>query len=149
MPDHERQYFDVLGWPDIRGDPNTGETYGAPEFTAPDGTVAPAIPANTTGLYHNIDDPSFQKREGQWGTDPLVMNLPQLVTEPKTCQDNCDDQMKLRHENCSLLRKRVAEALKKAGCPSKVIAIKEKKVCGVTQTQPFDTGGCSTGTCDL
>ena len=129
-------YEDVLGWEKIDEAPGTGYKAAVAQVGTPGqaGYVA-GVPA--VAGHWNIDDPSWQEVEGKWGTDPLNMNLPTLVTPPKTCQDKCDDAVKLRHENCSLLRKRVAEALKKAGCPSKVIAFKvAKKVCTTKKAKP-------------
>ena len=75
--------------------------------------------------FLNIDDPNFE--ESNWRADPMVLELAELDEGPKDCEDTCAEKMKKRAENCSLLRKRVAQALKEAGCPSKVIPYKTQK----------------------
>jgi len=79
-------------------------------------------------VFFPIDDPSYH---GKWGDADLSMKLPELdmTDKPITCEDVCIAKAKLRRENCKLLRRRVAEALKKQGCPSRVIPIPEKRKC--------------------
>jgi len=53
------------------------------------------------------------------GLPPLP---PLLDHKPKSCIQKCKAMSRIRKKNCNVLRKRVAMALKKAGCPSKVVA---------------------------
>ena len=79
-------------------------------------------------VFFPIDDPDYY---GKWGNTDLSMKLPELdmTDKPITCEDVCIAKAKLRRENCRLLRKRVEAALKKQGCPSKVLPLPEKRRC--------------------
>jgi len=57
-----------------------------------------------------------------------VMPLPGLKEE-KGCFRDCAERNKKHQKACALLRKRVAQALKEAGCPSKIIPYKTQKKC--------------------
>ena len=90
----------------------------------------PQIGTWLSGPRFNIDDPKF---EDKWDTAPLTLGLLTEEKEPESCEDKCADIGKKRRENCAIVRKRVAASLKKAGCPSRVLAMKQhqpkKKVC--------------------
>lgn len=64
-----------------------------------------------------------------WLTKPLSMEVP-MPDEPVTCEDICKKKHKDADEKCSAARKRIELGLKKAGCPSKVLAVKRKTPCG-------------------
>jgi hypothetical protein len=64
-----------------------------------------------------------------WATGELSMFLP-LPEEPETCEDICKQKHKDADEKCSVARKRIELGLKKAGCPSKVLAVRRKTACG-------------------
>ena len=55
-----------------------------------------------------------------------VITLPPLEKE-LTCDQVCTEKNKTRAKNCAIIRKRVAKSLKKAGCPSRVLAMKGKR----------------------
>lgn len=111
--------FDVLG---------EGAETGGPGTSGQDGTK-----------FYNINDPAWgfnaQKVDATkptkfWESDKLSLgDLPPLIVEPKTCQDKCDEAEKLTRKKCEILRKRVQEALKHAGCPSKVTGYPKKPRC--------------------
>ena len=113
----------------------TGSIAGGPEIRSSDGTK-----------HFNIDDPNYglegmlgedgKKPAKLWAVDPLSLgNLPELKMEPKTCEQDCADKMAVRRKKCDILRKRVAEALKKAGCPSKITGYAKKSKCAPCSTK--------------
>jgi hypothetical protein len=75
----------------------------------------------------NAYDPTWDLNS--WRTGDLTMYVP-LPDEPVTCEDICKEEHKKADEKCSIARKRVELGLKKAGCPSKVLAVKRKTACG-------------------
>ena len=75
----------------------------------------------------NAYDPKWKLDD--WKTKALSMWVP-LPDEPVTCEDICKLEHKKADEKCSVARKRVELGLKKAGCPSKVLAVKRKTACG-------------------
>lgn len=88
--------------------------------------------------FFNIDDPDWAIEKGAaqktWGTDGINLNLPALVEGPMTCDQKCDDDEKKRKLKCDVFRKRVAEAMKRAGCPSKITGYKKAPKCGSKKT---------------
>jgi len=110
-----------------------GTTGGDPLSTGPQTAKAPAtmdqyMRGEESMVFFPIDDPNYY---GKWGNQDLSMKLPELdmTDKPITCEDVCIAKAKLRRENCKLLRRRVAEALKKQGCPSKVLPLPEARKC--------------------
>ena len=110
-----------------------GTTGGDPASTGPQTAKAPAtmeqyMRGEEGMVFFPIDDPNYY---GTWGNTDLSMKLPELdmTDKPITCEDVCIAKAKLRRENCKLLRRRVAEALKKQGCPSKVLPLPEARKC--------------------
>jgi hypothetical protein len=119
---------DVLNW-DTIGDNSAAAPTGGPGTSYELGGV--------TTYFQNIDDPRWSA-EGDnatknWALDDL--NLGQLpVDEPAkvSCAQTCAEKAGERRKKCDILRKRVALALKKAGCPSKVTGFTSKtKTCRV------------------
>lgn len=49
---------------------------------------------------------------------PINLVLPLLDEVPQTCNAACADQERIRREQCTILRKRVAMWLRKNNCPS-------------------------------
>lgn len=104
-------FFDVM---------NAGEAPGTGTATAP---------------TFNMDE--WTKEE--FKTSKLDLNLPLAETIP-TCWDECKEQHRLREEKCTEVRKRVELALKTAGCPTKVVAIKQKMPsCGGSRRKKSTT----------
>jgi len=109
-----------------------GTTGGDPLTTGPQKGTTATIDQYMRGeeslVFFPIDDPNYY---GKWGNTDLSMKLPELdmTDKPITCEDVCIAKAKLRRENCKLLRRRVAEALKKQGCPSKVLPLPEARKC--------------------
>ena len=109
-----------------------GTTGGDPEKTGPqkgtEATLQQYMRGEESLVFFPIDDPNYY---GKWGNTDLSMKLPELdmTDKPITCEDVCIAKAKLRRENCKLLRRRVAEALKKQGCPSKVLPLPETRKC--------------------
>ena len=90
-------------------------------------SVGPLTSDDPQKFHANIDDPAFGLDQDPTLTklriDPLSLgNLPKLEAEEETCDDRCAQEKAERVKKCNVLRKRVALALKKAGCPSKVTA---------------------------
>jgi hypothetical protein len=79
----------------------------------------------------------------KWKSEPLSMMVP-LEDEPITCEDICKQEHKKADEKCSVARKRVELGLKKAGCPSKVLAVKRKTACGGGRKAPAPKPKAST-----
>jgi hypothetical protein len=76
----------------------------------------------------NAYDPKYSVHD--WETEPnLGLYLP-LEEEPVTCEDICKKKHREADEKCSVARKRVELGLRKAGCPSKVLALRRKTPCG-------------------
>lgn len=98
-------------FPDLMGHPNISDP---PTNIRSDNT-----------FQFNIDDPAWVARK--WTASPLNLSLPVVRKDPPTCVDNCNEMYKARNDKCNAIRKRVAESLKKIGCPSKVTAYKTKK----------------------
>lgn len=105
----ENPFADLMG---------SGGTSGGPRTSA-DGKNFP-----------NIDDPDWgligSNATNKWETSPLDLDLDAVDTE-KTCEQNCRDEATERKKRCDVVRKRVAEALKKVGCPSKVTPYSTRK----------------------
>jgi hypothetical protein len=76
----------------------------------------------------NAYDPKFTVE--MWQNEPNLGLYMPLEEEPVTCEDICKKKHKEADEKCSVARKRVELGLKKAGCPSKVLAVKRKTPCG-------------------
>lgn len=88
---------------------------------------------NDKGVYEgptfpNAFDPNFSL--DQWQTQKLQMTIAEEDVEPLTCEEDCKEKTRKANEKCTVIRKRVQEALNKAGCPSKVVALKRKGGCG-------------------
>ena len=66
---------------------------------------------------------------------------------PEDCK-KCEDAQKDLEKKCNETRKKVAYALRQAGCPSIVKAYKGRSA-GCTMPSTTSSGGCSTGTCQL
>jgi hypothetical protein len=81
----------------------------------------------------NAYDPGWSL--DKWKSEPLSMWVP-LPDEPVTCEDICKQEHKKADEKCAVARKRVELGLKKAGCPSKVLAVKRKTACGGSRKAP-------------
>ena len=114
-------YSDRLGVGSVAGGPGIG-TAEVPFFNIDDptwGLVGAAIPAGQAAPT------SF------WESSELSMGqLPKHDGPPDTCAETCADQARVRAQKCAVLRKRVALALKEAGCPSKVSPhMKAKRTC--------------------
>ena len=81
-----------------------------------------------------------------WLTDPclkpcmkdVLMSFPEVVDNTPAACKACKDDEKQRKKDCDEMRKRVREALKKAGCPSSVTPHKKPagKKCTSTKTCP-------------
>jgi hypothetical protein len=127
-------------------DPNTkqpvnpmdifGDTLGSKAWEGgPD--VQASMPADATAKaepeYLNAYDPDWTL--DKWRSLPMSMHVP-LPDEPVTCEDICKEEHKKADEKCSIARKRVELGLKKAGCPSKVLAVKRKTACGGRKAAP-------------
>jgi hypothetical protein len=137
------------------------DTIGDNSAKAPTG--GPGTSYNLGGVityFQNIDDPRWSaegdSKTKNWALDEL--NLGQLpVDEPAkvSCAQTCAEKAGERRKKCDILRKRVALALKKAGCPSKITGFtskrkspcskKSRKAVKVTRKKK----GCSSGTCSL
>jgi len=119
---------------------------------------------NTDGSkqWYNIMDPKYSLEGGMvdgvdtksWKTSGINLNIlpPIEPQEPETCEQKCAETMRKQRENCGVLRKRVAMALKKAGCPSKVTALAgKKKVCAKSKPKKKKAGGvrCGTSSCSM
>ena len=90
-------------------------------------TIGPATSDDARDFHVNIDDPRYTI--ARFKSDPLSLGrLPALEVEEVTCDDRCAQQKAERVKKCNVLRKRVALALKKAGCPSKVTPHKRVRV---------------------
>ena len=94
-----------------------------------------AIPPSAEAGYFNIDDPEWDAH--QWATKGINFRVPPIEPPaPSTCAERCADNDKERKKKCDAFRKRVAAAMKKAGCPSKVTAYATpKKTCGKKTTK--------------
>lgn len=80
--------------------------------------------------YYLIDDPTRPSDGKTWNSAKLALQLAELDPEIKTCEMNCREAEALRKKKCDIVRKRVSEALKKAGCPSKITPYaKPKRTC--------------------
>lgn len=96
----------ALDFPDLMGHPNISDP--------------PTNIGADRRFQFNIDDPNWTLEK--WTNSDLNLSLPAVEKDPPTCEDNCEERAKLRRKNCEAVRKRVADALKKIGCPSKVTA---------------------------
>ena len=136
-----------------------------------DVTDGPSIGTDDVPFF-NIDDPKWglvgapvaagaDKPTHFWESSKLsIGQLPKHEGPPDTCAETCADKARVRAQKCSVLRKRVALALKEAGCPSKVSPhLKAKRTCKkvvVKKALPIPAaakkkvgGICSTGVCTL
>ena len=90
--------------------------------------------------YMNIEDPkwgteAFPGTVGRsWAKDQLVMGLPVVEDKPTTCEDLCVKKSKKRIDACNALRKRVKDALEKAGCPCEIEGKDKPSLCGSSYT---------------
>lgn len=81
-------------------------------------------------ISHTLDDTDENfDAEANWNalgsiTVPDPLRNPQC-TGPLTCPQKCAENQKKHREKCDALRKKVACALKNAGCPSNVTAKKK------------------------
>lgn len=103
----------------------------------------------------NIDDPAWADK---WEKDPLSLFMDVPDQQIQTCEQSCADKARLRRLNCSKVRTRIAAALKKAGCPSKVTAPAVKKYTCATKKatttkvatkKKTTTSRCDNGMCSL
>jgi hypothetical protein len=92
-----------------------------------------AAAGNGAEAVQNAYDPKTDLNA--WTTGELSMFLP-LPDEPVTCEDICKQKHKDADEKCSVARKRIELGLKKAGCPSKVLAVRRKTACGGRKAAP-------------
>jgi len=110
-----------------------------------------------TQQWYNIMDPTYSLEGGKidgkdtksWKTAGINLAVlpPIEPQEPETCEQKCAETMRKQKENCGVLRKRVAMALKKAGCPSKVTALAgKKKVCSKSKPKKKAGGSVRCGT---
>ena len=90
-------------------------------------TAAEGGPGTGDGTFPNIDDENYNVEK--FRHDPLNLNIPPLEPEKKTCEQECAEKMAERRKRCNEVRKRVALALKEAGCPSKVTGYAKKSKC--------------------
>lgn len=127
---------------------------GLEHWTAATGGLAHPDAVNPSGGAYTREEwasfaPGYSENDPYFGfigppgeSDTLWKNgpnnelvLPSLATETKsklaTIEENCEDQAKRANEECDILRRRVALALKAAGCPSVVRGYKKaaKKPC--------------------
>lgn len=87
------------------------------------------------GTRYNIDDPKYNADDNEWGNTEglpwgrvfyLSLQLPPLKTKTEDCLSKCKGNEKERRRKCQIVRNRVAAAMKRAGCPSKVEATHKK-----------------------
>jgi hypothetical protein len=102
---------------DVMGNNSGGGGAGGPKATA-------AQPGKMA--EYNAYDETYDLH--QWTTGPLSMKVP-LPDEPVTCEDVCALKHKRADEKCSVARRRIELGLQKAGCPSKVLALRRKNLC--------------------
>ena len=88
--------------------------------------IGPPRSSDPRNFHFNIDDPVM---EGKWETASIDLKIQETERTPHTCEETCAEKAKKRRKNCAVLRKRVAESLKSAGCPSRVIAYKQTSKC--------------------
>lgn len=116
--ENEKKY-DVLGTGDHEGGPGTGlwsDNYNINDLAY--------------GLKSEPTPRGMPETTKFWETDKLSLgDLPPLTIPEKTCSDKCEESITLQRKKCDVLRKRVAEALKHAGCPSKVTGFPRKSRC--------------------
>lgn len=66
----------------------------------------------------NIDEHTWE--DNNWRNNELSLHLPPADGDDDPCESNCAKKKREREKKCEILRKRVQNALYKAGCPSTV-----------------------------
>lgn len=56
-----------------------------------------------------------------------TLTLPQKEKDEPNCFKTCQELRRERNKRCAIFRKRVALAMKKAGCPSTIKGVKQKR----------------------
>lgn len=124
--------YDVLGETTLDQGPNPGVTSkGMPYFDIED-------PKWGTEQYPALDAEGKPLTTGQknWASDSLIMGLPSVTEKPKTCEDACILASKKRISACDALRKRVKDALDKAGCPCDIQGRDKTSTCSASSGFP-------------
>lgn len=111
---------------DFLGQPNFGTgatdvkyTNNFPYYDVMNANDAPNTGSAAVPNY-NIDDWT----QDLFKTSKLDLHLP-VVPATTNCWEKCKEKITEREKKCTEVRKRVALALKTAGCPSKLIPIKQ------------------------
>lgn len=83
--------------------------------------------ANPMDFFQN----AFDETQGieKYMNEKITMEVPVLDKVVTTCEDNCKEKNRVADQKCALFRKRVEAAMKKAGCPTKLTAIKRPGGC--------------------
>jgi hypothetical protein len=123
-PEEEIVFEDVIG-----GDVDGKEVAAGGPGVFSGGAISSSLGgAVIERFYHsNIDDPAYTLQK--WRQEPLNLIMPGIEPEKKTCEQECTEKMAERRKRCNEVRKRVALALKEAGCPSKVTGYAKKSKC--------------------
>lgn len=106
--------------------------------------LGPADADVTIGMAPNTDSVSGNKFETVFDetvglekyldeTQNITLLIPPIKKEVNTCEDTCKEKNRIADEKCKIIRKRVEEALKKAGCPTRLVAQK-RPGCGYSKS---------------
>lgn len=96
--------------------------------------AAPNTTTSATNMFETVFDESVGL-ERYMTQEEFTMHIPAIEKEAYTCEDTCKEKNKIADQKCRVIRQRVEAALKKAGCPTRLVALK-RPGCGSSRSAP-------------
>ena len=94
----------------------------------------PNTKTSTNNMFETIFDEDATLADYMDEKHDITMLLPPIKKDVFSCEDTCREKNKKADEKCKVVRKRVEEALKKAGCPTRLVALKRPGACGSSKS---------------